>query len=35
VQLGENYERLAKKMQELGIREVCVFEKHQYAAHSI
>ena len=35
VQLGESYERLAKKMQELGIREVCVFEKHQYAAHSI
>ncbi|PYJ86076.1 MAG: hypothetical protein DME70_08675 [Verrucomicrobia bacterium] len=35
VQLGENDERLAKKMQELGIREVCVFEKHQYAAHSI
>ena len=28
VQLGENYDRLAKKMDELGIREVCVFEKH-------
>jgi histidinol-phosphatase (PHP family) len=27
-QLGENYERLAEKMQALGIREVCVFEKH-------
>jgi histidinol-phosphatase (PHP family) len=29
VQLGENYERLATKMEQLGIREVCVFEKHQ------
>lgn len=29
VQLGENYERLAKKMAELGITHVCVFEKHQ------
>ena len=29
VQLGENYERLAGKMAELGIREVCVYEKHQ------
>jgi histidinol-phosphatase (PHP family) len=28
-QLGENYERLAQKMKQLGIREVCVFEKHQ------
>jgi histidinol-phosphatase (PHP family) len=28
VQLGENYDRLAKKMAQLGIREVCVFEKH-------
>jgi histidinol-phosphatase (PHP family) len=27
-QLGENYERLAEKMAQLGIREVCVFEKH-------
>jgi histidinol-phosphatase (PHP family) len=27
-QLGENYDRLAGKMSELGIREVCVFEKH-------
>lgn len=27
-QLGENYDRLAEKMKELGIREVCVFEKH-------
>jgi histidinol-phosphatase (PHP family) len=29
VQLGENYERLAEKMSILGIREVCVFEKHK------
>jgi histidinol-phosphatase (PHP family) len=27
-QLGENYGRLAKKMQEFGVREVCVFDKH-------
>jgi len=29
VQLGENYNRLAEKMAELGIKQVCVFEKHQ------
>ena len=29
VQLAENYDRLAEKMEQLGIREVCVFEKHQ------
>jgi histidinol-phosphatase (PHP family) len=28
VQLGENYDRLAKKMQQMGIREVCIFEQH-------
>ena len=28
-QLGENYERLAEKMSILGIREVCVYEKHK------
>ena len=28
VQLGENYDRLAEKMAQLGITEVCVFEKH-------
>jgi histidinol-phosphatase (PHP family) len=28
-QLGENYERLAQKMTALGIREVCVYEKHE------
>ena len=29
VQLGENYGRLAEKMNSLGIREVCVYEKHK------
>ena len=29
VQLGENYDRLAAKMEQLGLREVCVFEKHR------
>jgi histidinol-phosphatase (PHP family) len=29
VQLGENYDRLAAKMEQLGITEVCVFEKHR------
>jgi histidinol-phosphatase (PHP family) len=28
-QLGENYDRLAEKMSVLGVREVCVYEKHQ------
>ena len=28
-QLGENYDRLAEKMARLGIREVCVFERHK------
>jgi histidinol-phosphatase (PHP family) len=29
VQLGENYDRLAEKMAQLNIRQVCVFERHQ------
>ena len=29
VQLGENYDRLSEKMLQLGIKEICVFEKHQ------
>jgi histidinol-phosphatase (PHP family) len=29
VQLGENFHRLAEKVSTLGIREVCVFEKHK------
>ena len=28
-QLGENYDRLAEKMAQLGIKQVCVFEKHR------
>ena len=28
VQLAENYDRLAKKMETLGIRDVCVYENH-------
>ena len=29
VQLGENFERLAEKMSSFGIREVCLYEKHE------
>jgi histidinol-phosphatase (PHP family) len=29
VQLGENYDRLAEKMAQLGIKTVCVFERHK------
>jgi histidinol-phosphatase (PHP family) len=29
VQLGENFARLAEKMSILGVREVCVYEKHK------
>jgi histidinol-phosphatase (PHP family) len=28
-QLGENFERMAEKMSILGVREVCVYEKHK------
>jgi len=35
VQLGENYERLGEKMEQLGIHEVCVFEKHQRLARPL
>jgi histidinol-phosphatase (PHP family) len=31
VQLGENFANLAKKMAEIGIRRVCIFEKHKRA----
>ena len=34
-QLGENYERLAVKMAELGINQVCVFEKHQFQSRAL
>src|SRR6266403_4734730 len=30
VQLGENFSRLADKMSILGVREVCVYEKHKW-----
>ena len=33
VQLGENFERLAEKMDSLGIREVCVYERHKRHTH--
>jgi histidinol-phosphatase (PHP family) len=35
VQLGENYERLAEKMAELGITQVCVFECHQAESRAL
>jgi histidinol-phosphatase (PHP family) len=28
-QLGENFQRLAKKMAAFGVREICIFEKHR------
>ena len=31
VQLGENFARLAHKMAEIGIHQVCIFEKHKRA----
>jgi len=31
VQLGENFANLAQKMAEIGIRQVCVFERHKRA----
>ncbi|HSP45795.1 MAG TPA: histidinol-phosphatase [Chthoniobacterales bacterium] len=34
-QLGENYERLSKKMAELGIQQVCIFEKHRPEIRSL
>jgi histidinol-phosphatase (PHP family) len=35
VQLGENYPRLAEKMTVLGIKEVCVYEKHRRVARQL
>ena len=35
VQLGENYDRLAGKMEQLGVLEVCVFERHQAQSKSL
>lgn len=34
-QLAENYNRLAEKMLALGIREVCVYEKHKRQARTL
>jgi histidinol-phosphatase (PHP family) len=34
-QLGENYDRLAEEMSLLGIRQVCVYEKHQRAVQKL
>jgi histidinol-phosphatase (PHP family) len=31
VQLGENFAKLAQKMAEIGIRQVCIFEEHKRA----
>jgi histidinol-phosphatase (PHP family) len=31
VQLGENFPQLAHKLAEIGIRQVCIFEKHKRA----
>jgi histidinol-phosphatase (PHP family) len=35
VQLGENFDRLAEKMSSLGIREMCVYERHKRHTHSM
>lgn len=34
-QLGENYDRLAEKMLQLGIRETCIFERHRAQPHAL
>src|ERR1700704_5269705 len=34
-QLGENFDRLAGKMSILGVSEVCVYEKHKRAIHTL
>jgi histidinol-phosphatase (PHP family) len=34
-QLGENYDRLTWKMEQLGITEICVFEKHRAEVRSL
>jgi histidinol-phosphatase (PHP family) len=34
-QLGDNFPRLAQKMATFGIRQVCVFEKHQRIMHAV
>ena len=34
-QLAENYARLRTKMDSLGVREVCVYERHKRTAHAL
>jgi histidinol-phosphatase (PHP family) len=34
-QLGENYERLGQKITSFGLREVCVYEKHERIVHRL
>ncbi|MEY2545448.1 MAG: histidinol-phosphatase family [Verrucomicrobiota bacterium] len=34
-QLGDKFDRLAEKMSILGVREVCVYERHRRTAHAI
>jgi histidinol-phosphatase (PHP family) len=35
VQLAENFDRLAEKMSILGVREICVYDKHKRQARSL
>ena len=35
VQLGENYARLAEKLRDHGVREICVFERHEKQPRAI
>jgi histidinol-phosphatase (PHP family) len=35
VQLGENFDGLAKKMSILGVREACVYERHQRSSRAV
>ncbi len=35
VQLGENYERLEEKMNSLGVRAICTFDKHERMIRSL
>ncbi len=34
-QLGENYDRLSQKIQRLGVREVCIFERHRVESQTL
>jgi histidinol-phosphatase (PHP family) len=35
VQLGENFPRLIDKIADLGIRQICIFDKHRRAARPL